>query len=232
MLIEFKAIGKQYQMGEHTCVALKSIDLSIERGEMVALIGPSGSGKSTMMQIMGLLDTPTAGSYQLNAEEVSSVDRDRQALLRNQRIGFVFQSFFLLPRLTAWQNVALPLNYRGLPKAEIKARSIETLGQVGLADRVNHRPNELSGGQQQRVAIARALVGRPELLLADEPTGALDSTTGKAVMQLLLDLNQQHGHTIVMVTHDAKIAAQCRRVVRIRDGVIEEDYINAQTGAN
>lgn len=231
MLIQFSAIHKHYEMGDHVCVALENIDVSIAEGEMVALIGPSGSGKTTMMQIMGLLDTPSSGSYKFNGQELSTLSSDAQARLRNQSLGFVFQSFFLLPRLSAWQNVALPLTYRDLGQAEIKQRAIEALEQVGLHDRIEHRPTELSGGQQQRVAIARALVGQPELLLADEPTGALDSTTGKAVMQLLLDLNQQHGHTIVLVTHDPKIAAQCERIIQIKDGRIQTDSSNARENA-
>ena len=224
LIIELKDILKEYKMGDQKTIALDNISFSISSGEMVALIGSSGSGKSTATQIIGLLDRPTSGEYKLSGQEVSKLSRDERATTRNQKIGFVFQSFFLLPKLLAWENVGLPLMYRDIPVSEIKQRALEELERVGLSDRAYHTPNQLSGGQQQRVAIARALVTNPEILLADEPTGALDSKTGDLIMQLLLDCNKQ-GYTMIIVTHDLEIAKQCQRVIQLSDGHIIEKAI-------
>lgn len=219
-MIKLQNVYKTYHIGEHTVRALDGISLHIKNGEMVAIMGSSGSGKSTTMNIIGLLDQPTSGEYFLNGKEVSRLDSDELAKLRNRTIGFVFQSFFLLPRLTALQNVALPLTYREDNTYEINQRSKECLAKVGMANYIDHRPNQLSGGQQQRVAIARALVGDPKIILADEPTGSLDSATGEAVMDLLIDINKKENATIVIVTHDPLIAKLCQRTIKLRDGKV------------
>ena len=221
-MITLSGIEKYFRMGEQTVHALQSIDLHIERNEFVAFIGSSGSGKSTMMNIIGCLDRPSAGTYRLNGRDVASMGGDELAHVRNTEIGFVFQSFHLLPRATALENVAQPLIYRGIPHAQRKRMAIEALEHVGLGARVHHRPNELSGGQRQRVAIARALVGKPAILLADEPTGNLDSFTSSEIMALITQLHSS-GQTVVMVTHEPEIAAQCHRVVRLQDGRVLSD---------
>jgi putative ABC transport system ATP-binding protein len=207
-------------MSENSLTVLKGVSLTIEQGELVAIIGASGSGKSSLLNILGLLDRPSTGTYHLQDKEVSSLPDKELARLRNQMIGFVFQSFFLLPRLTAVQNVGLPLLYRGTPSAEAKQRCLAMLERVGMTNWAQHKPSQLSGGQQQRVAIARALVGTPSVILADEPTGALDSKTSQDVIDLFTTLNKQDRVTIIIVTHDPKIAAQCQRVIRIQDGLI------------
>ncbi|MGH7717528.1 MAG: ABC transporter ATP-binding protein [Gemmatimonadaceae bacterium] len=209
-------------MGGEVVHALRGVDLAVRRNEYVAIMGPSGSGKSTLMNIIGCLDTPTAGEYWLNGELVSSMSDDQLARVRNREIGFVFQTFNLLPRATALHNVELPLVYAGVASAERKRRAVHALERVQLADRMDHRPNELSGGQRQRVAIARALVNEPAILLADEPTGNLDSTTSAEIMRVFQDL-ARHGQTVIMVTHEAEIAAEARRVVVLRDGRISSD---------
>lgn len=221
-MIELRAVGKTYRMGSIELVALADINLRIERNEYVALTGPSGSGKSTMMNLLGCLDTPTTGTYTLDGEPVVGLSEDRLARVRNRKIGFIFQSYYLMPRATIVDNVAQPLIYRGLAPALRRERAHAALARVGLQARVLHKPNELSGGQRQRVAIARALVGRPEVLLADEPTGNLDSATAREIMALFDDLHRD-GMTIIIVTHDPTIAAHCRRVVRLRDSRIVED---------
>ncbi len=200
---------------------LRGVSINIEKGELVAIMGSSGSGKSTIMNIIGCLDRPTKGNYYLDGKEVSTLSDDELAEIRNRKLAFVFQQFYLLPRLTAEQNVALPLKYRDTNEKEIKQRVMAMLTKVGMAERAHHRPNELSGGQQQRVAIARALVGDAEVILADEPTGALDSVTTNEVMQLFLELNEKDGKTIIIVTHDPKIGGQCKRIIRVSDGHIE-----------
>jgi len=221
-LIRMVGIEKAYQMGDITVPALRGIDLSVERNEYIAVMGPSGSGKSTLMNIIGCLDLPTKGSYSLNSQDVGGLNDSQLSEIRNRNIGFVFQTFNLLPRATALHNVELPLIYSGLPASRRRDLAREALAQVGLADRMKHKPNELSGGQRQRVAIARALVNRPSLILADEPTGNLDSKTGEEIMALLQNLHDQ-GNTIVLVTHEEYIAASARRVIRLRDGLVEED---------
>jgi len=221
-MIELSNIGKRYVMGEDAFMALVNVDLHIARNEYVALIGPSGSGKSTLMNLLGCLDTPTEGSYILNGRDTSHMDDNELARVRNQEIGFIFQSFHLLPRLTVLQNVMQPLVYRGLPAAERHRLAAEALDKVGLAHRLGHRPNQLSGGQRQRVAVARALVGTPSILLADEPTGNLDSKTSAEIMALFDELHSQ-GQTVVVVTHEADIAAHCERTIRVSDGRIVED---------
>ena len=220
-LIELRDIKKSYDLGEEKTEILHGIDLTIQSGELLAVMGASGSGKSTLMNIIGLLDRATEGVYILDGEEISDLNDNELSELRNHTIGFVFQSFFLLPRLTAEQNVGLTLNYRGTPEKEIKQRCLKMLEMVGMADRSHHKPSELSGGQQQRVAIARALVGKPKILLADEPTGALDSKTSNDVMALFKDLNKGSETTTIIVTHDEEVGKQCDRVVHIKDGLLE-----------
>lgn len=221
-MIEVRDLKKTYQMGDETVAALAGVSLSFSRGSYLAITGPSGSGKSTLMNILGGLDRPTSGRYLFEDEDVSHLDDDGLAHFRNQRIGFVFQSFQLLPRYSALQNVELPMVYAGIDVKERRERAAEMLAKVGLADRQNHRPTQMSGGQQQRVAIARSLANHPDLLLADEPTGALDSSTGKDVMALFEQLNSE-GLTVILVTHDANVAARARRRVGFRDGLIVSD---------
>ncbi|MBI1293767.1 ATP-binding cassette domain-containing protein [bacterium] len=221
-MIEMESITKLYRMGDTEVHALRGVSLTIEHGEYVAIVGASGSGKSTLMNVIGLLDRPSDGVYRLRGQEVSRINRNRQSDLRNREIGFIFQRFNLLARTSARKQVELPLFYAGVSGGEAKRRALEALGQVGLAERAHHRPDELSGGQQQRVAIARALVTRPSLLLADEPTGALDTKTGEEVMALFETLHQ-NGLTLIIVTHDVDVAARARRIVTIRDGEILSD---------
>jgi len=222
MLIQIDALVKDYQMGAEAVRALDGVSLNIERNEYLAIMGPSGSGKSTLMNLIGCLDTPTSGTYMLNGKDVGCMTDDSLAAIRNREIGFVFQTFNLLPRATALQNVELPLIYAGMPAGQRRVRVAEAIEAVGLTERGHHRPNELSGGQRQRVAIARALVNHPSLILADEPTGNLDSKTGEEIMQLFSQLHAA-GNTLIMVTHEADIARHCARVIRLRDGHIESD---------
>ncbi|WP_420154615.1 ABC transporter ATP-binding protein [Siphonobacter sp.] len=226
-IIETKQIRKRYVMGTEVVEALKEITIAIEKGEYVAFMGPSGSGKSTLMNIVGCLDTPTSGSYILNGQDVSRMGENELAEIRNKEIGFVFQTFNLLPRQTALENVALPLIYAGYSKADRIEKAMLTLKGVGLENRAHHRPNELSGGQRQRVAVARALVNDPSILLADEPTGNLDTKTSYEIMDLFDQLYSK-GNTIVMVTHEEDIAQYSHRIIRLRDGVIESDLINPE----
>ena len=221
-LIRLQNISRRYQMGAETIHALREVSATIDRGEYVALMGPSGSGKSTLMNLVGCLDTPSSGTYELNGIEVGGMDDNQLADVRNREIGFVFQTFNLLPRASALRNVELPLIYSGLPAAERHQKALEALAQVGLADRVHHKPNELSGGQRQRVAIARALVTNPSILLADEPTGNLDSKTGDEILSLF-DTLWRRGHTMIVVTHEEQVARHARRILRIRDGLIAGD---------
>jgi putative ABC transport system ATP-binding protein len=229
-LIEARGLTKTYAMGGEAVHALDGVSLDIEAGEFVAIMGASGSGKSTLMNILGCLDRPDSGQYRLAGEAVESLDGDALARVRNRRIGFVFQQFNLLPRTTAQENVELPLVYAGVPTAERQARAREALQRVGLGPRIGHTPAELSGGQQQRVAIARALVNKPSLILADEPTGALDTHTSEEVMRLLAELNQQ-GITVVIVTHEHEVAAWARRRLVFRDGRVVEDALQAGSPA-
>jgi ABC-type lipoprotein export system ATPase subunit len=224
-LIKLHGIEKTYQMGDISVPVLKGISLTIKRGELVALTGSSGSGKSTLMNILGCLDRPSAGEYWLEGVETSKLSTDERALLRNRKLGFVFQSFNLLARTSALENVAMPLSYTAEPlsDSEIKKRAAEMLGRVGLADRLSHYPSQLSGGQQQRVAIARALINRPPVLFADEPTGNLDSRTSEEVLQMFERLNREDGITIIMVTHDPKVAAHARQVICMNDGLIQNN---------
>jgi len=219
-------LAREYDMGSEIVRALRGVDLQIRRNEYVAVMGPSGSGKSTLMNLVGCLDTPTSGEYWLNGQKVSDLADDDLARIRNKEIGFVFQTFNLLPRATALHNVELPLIYAGLASRERRDKAVQALTRVGLADRMDHKPNELSGGQRQRVAIARALVNDPSILLADEPTGNLDSTTSQEIMQVFGDLHRQ-GQTVVMVTHEAEIAAHAARVVTLRDGLVATDQLKA-----
>ncbi|HEX2341014.1 MAG TPA: ABC transporter ATP-binding protein [Vicinamibacterales bacterium] len=221
-LIETQDLWKTYVMGSEEIHALRGVSIQIDRGEYVAIMGPSGSGKSTLMNLVGCLDTPSKGSYLLNGKQVSEMNDDELARIRNEEIGFVFQTFNLLPRATALHNVELPLIYAGMPSKDRQQRALEALGKVELSDRKTHRPNELSGGQRQRVAIARALVNNPSILLADEPTGNLDSKTGEEIMGLFERLHRG-GNTIVLVTHEPDIAAHAHRAIHIRDGNVEKD---------
>jgi len=221
-VIDLQGVGRSYVMGQEQIHALRSVTFSIARGEYVALMGPSGSGKSTLMNLIGCLDTPSKGAYFLSGQEVSRMNDQQLAEVRNREIGFVFQTFNLLPRLTALENVALPLVYAGVSRTERLDRAAEVLDRVGLTSRMKHKPNELSGGQRQRVAVARALVNRPSILLADEPTGNLDSKTSIDIMNLFADIHTQ-GNTIVLVTHEEEIARYAHRIVRLRDGSIESD---------
>lgn len=221
-VIRIENLTRFYTIGEETVRALNGINLTIKKNEYVALMGPSGSGKSTLMNIIGCLDTPTSGEYFLNGPNVAQLSDSELAAIRNKEIGFVFQTFNLLPRLTALQNVALPLVYAGIPEAERLKKAKEVLEQVGLGNRITHKPNELSGGQRQRVAVARALVNHPSIILADEPTGNLDTKTSQEIMQLF-DIIHQAGNTIVLVTHEEDIALRAKRVVRMRDGIVESD---------
>ncbi len=227
MLIELTDIHREYTVGGELVRALDGVTIGIERGEWVAIIGQSGSGKSTLMNVIGCLDTPTRGNYQLNGKDVSRMDDDELAGIRNAEIGFIFQNFQLLPRETALANVELPLVYRGVGAKERRAKATEALLKVRLEGRMHHKPTELSGGQRQRVAIARALAGTPSLLLADEPTGNLDSTTGEEIVKLFAELHQL-GHTIVLVTHEPKLAARCPRAIRLSDGKVVGDGPGAQ----
>ncbi|MXV15550.1 ABC transporter ATP-binding protein [Hufsiella ginkgonis] len=224
-LITIKEIGRKYVIGSETIHALKSVSLTIQKGEFVALMGPSGSGKSTLMNILGCLDTPTKGEYTLNGINVSQMSENELAEVRNKEIGFVFQTFNLLPRSSSLDNVALPLVYSGVKKSDREARAQKALENVGLGNRVEHKPNELSGGQRQRVAVARALINDPSIILADEPTGNLDTKTSVEIMGLLEEIHSK-GNTIILVTHEEDIAQHAHRIVRMRDGLIENDYLN------
>jgi putative ABC transport system ATP-binding protein len=221
-LIQVQDVWKTYQVGDQQVHALRGLSLDVAKGEYTALMGPSGSGKSTLMNMLGCLDTPTSGRYELAGEDVGTLDDDALADIRNRRIGFIFQTFNLMPRYTALENVALPMVYAGVGAAERTARAQDVLKQVGLGDRMDHKPNELSGGQRQRVAVARALVNRPDLLLADEPTGNLDTKTSIEIMALFEEIHAA-GNTVIVVTHEEDIAAHAHRVVRLRDGVVSSD---------
>ena len=222
LIIKISDIKRDFALGSEIVYVLKGVDLEIEKGEYVALMGPSGSGKSTLMNILGCLDTPTSGNYTLNGKDVSEMDEKSLAEIRNKEIGFVFQTFNLLPRTTALNNVALPMIYAGKSKSERNERAAEVLEQVGLGDRMDHHPNQLSGGQRQRVAVARALVNHPSIILADEPTGNLDSKTSVEIMMLFDEIHAK-GNTVILVTHEEDIAAHAHRIIRLRDGVVESD---------
>ncbi len=227
LVIDIENITKEYVMGEEIIHALRGVTLQIRRNEYLAIMGPSGSGKSTLMNMLGCLDTPSSGRYEFNGKSVSDMDGDELAAIRNLEIGFVFQTFNLLPRSTSLRNVELPLIYAGIDPAEREERAARALADVGLGDRLTHKPNELSGGQRQRVAVARALVNNPSIILADEPTGNLDSKTGEEIMALFESLYQK-GNTVILVTHEPDIARHARRSVHLRDGVIESDEANAE----
>ena len=224
-VIKIEGIKKIYTLGTQTVKALDGVSISINRNEYVAIMGPSGSGKSTLMNILGCLDTPTEGNYLLNGTDVSNMDDNELSEVRNREIGFIFQSFNLLPRYNAMENVALPLIYSGIPRSEREQRAVEALNNVGLGDRTEHRPSELSGGQRQRVAIARALINKPSIVLADEPTGNLDTKTSIDIMQLFEQIYKS-GNTVIIVTHEDDIANYARRIIRLRDGKIESDTVN------
>ena len=224
-MINVDSVHKSYDLGETSVHALRGVTFSIEKGEFVSIMGPSGSGKSTLMNIIGCLDTPSEGTYLLNQRNVGQLDEEQLAGIRNQEIGFIFQQFHLLPRSTALENVALPLKYASVQRAEQLSRAEEVLNKVGLSGRLSHKPTELSGGEQQRVAIARALVNSPSILFADEPTGNLDSKTGKEVLEIFKELNEK-GQTIVVITHEHTIAKQSHRTITIKDGEIESDSMN------
>ena len=224
-VIEIRGIIRNFQLGQETVYVLKGIDLDIKRGDYVAIMGPSGSGKSTLMNLLGCLDTPTGGTYDLNGQDVSKMTDDELAEIRNKEIGFVFQTFNLLPRTTALDNVALPMVYAGTSKKDREQRAAEVLTDVGLADRMDHKPNQLSGGQRQRVAVGRALVNKPSIILADEPTGNLDSKTSLEILQLFDEIHQA-GNTVIMVTHEEDVAERAHRIIRLRDGIIESDIRN------
>ncbi len=224
-VIKIEGIKKIYTLGTQTVKALDGVSISINRNEYVAIMGPSGSGKSTLMNILGCLDTPTEGNYLLNGTDVSNMDDNELSEVRNREIGFIFQSFNLLPRYNAMENVALPLIYSGIPRSEREQRAVEALNNVGLGDRTEHRPSELSGGQRQRVAIARALINKPSIVLADEPTGNLDTKTSIDIMQLFEQIYKS-GNTVIIVTHEEDIANYARRIIRLRDGKIESDTVN------
>lgn len=224
-LIDIRGIGKTYRIGEVVVDALRSVDLQVYKGEYVALMGPSGSGKSTLMNILGCLDTPSRGQYMLNGTDVSHMTDNELAMIRNKEIGFIFQTFNLLSRNSALENVALPLVYAGISRKDRQTRAEQSLANVGLADRMDHKPNELSGGQRQRVAIARALVNKPSIILADEPTGNLDSKTSYEIMELIEKIHEA-GNTVIIVTHEEDIARRAKRIVRLRDGMIESDGPN------
>lgn len=222
-VVEAKDLTKVYQMGEVQVHALRGLSLKVKPGEVISIMGPSGSGKSTLMNMLGCLDIPTSGEYLLDGENISDMNDNQLAGIRNRKVGFVFQSFNLLPRSTALTNVELPLRYSARNGKDRRKTALAALEAVGLADRVNHRPNELSGGEQQRVALARAIVNNPSIIMADEPTGNLDTTSGDEIMTLLLNLNKERGATLIIVTHDPEIAEQTERVVQILDGVVVED---------
>ncbi len=225
-MLKIQELYKSYTFGNTIVPVLKGINLEVKAGDFLAITGTSGSGKSTLMNIMGLLDKPTRGHYWLENKEIVHYNDDELAAIRNQKIGFVFQSFYLLQRFSAVENVGYPLIYRHISQKEIRHRSMEMLEKMGMADRAKHHPNELSGGQQQRVAIARALIGKPSIILADEPTGALDAHVSKQIIDLLLELNQQEGITIIIITHDANVAKRCKRHVIMEEGILTTDAIN------
>ena len=225
LVIKIRNITRDFPLGNEVVKVLKGIDLDIEKGEYVALMGPSGSGKSTLMNLLGCLDTATSGSYELSGKDVSHMSDDDLAEIRNKEIGFVFQTFNLLPRTTALENVALPMVYAGVSKSDRKIRAEEVLTEVGLADRMDHKPNQLSGGQRQRVAVGRALVNKPSIILADEPTGNLDSVTSLEILNLFDEIHRQ-GNTVIVVTHEEEVAKHAHRVIRLRDGIVESDKKN------
>jgi len=225
-MIEVSSLSKSYKTGNIEVIALREVSFKIESGEYISIMGPSGSGKSTLMNILGCIDTPTSGSYRLDGQEVSTLDDEGLATIRNQKVGFVFQIFNLLPRLTALANVELPLVYSGIGRNERRERALKALERVGLSDRVNHKPNELSGGQSQRVAIARALVNNPSIILADEPTGNLDRATGSDIINLFQKLNSEFGVTLVIVTHDQEVGKSAGRLIELVDGqIMKDDYL-------